>query len=119
MYTMAAAASCLLACSGTPLSVREYAAALPARADGQYAVLDAPIKKQLILMDALLPCAIDVADKKRAEDSAACQCSKSTSADWTTDCKAWLGNHVPGAEGPKPDPATGSSTDAGTGAGSN
>ena len=109
-YTLIAFVGAVSACSGTPMSVREYAASLPARADGQYAPLDAPIKKQLVLMDALLPCAIDVADKKSADESPACRCSKSTSADWTADCKAWLGNHVPGVDGPRTgsNPATGS-----------
>ena len=64
-YTIVAAVSFILGCSSIPNSVREYADALPARADGQYAVLDTAIKKQLVLMDALLPCAIDVADKKQ------------------------------------------------------
>ena len=102
-YTLIAFVSAVSACSGaprgTPRSVREYAASLPARADGQYAPLDATVKKQLILMDALLQCAIDVADNKSADDSPACRCSKSSSADWTADCKAWLGSHVPGADG--------------------
>ena len=100
-YILIALVSAVSACSGTPMSVREYAASLPARADGQYAPLDTAIKKQLVLMDALLPCAIDVADKKPADESPACRCSKSSSADWTTDCKAWLGSHVPGADQPR------------------
>lgn len=100
-YVLIAFVGAVSACSGVPMSVREYAASLPGRADGQYAPLDAAIKKQLIVMDALLPCAIDVADKKSAEESPACRCSKSSSADWTADCKAWLGNHVPGAEEPR------------------
>lgn len=100
-YTLIAMISAAVACSGTPMSVREYAASLPARADGQYAPLDVLIKKQLILMDALLPCALDVADKKSADESPACRCSKSSSADWTGDCRAWLGSHVPGADGPR------------------
>ena len=100
-YTLIAFVSAAAACSGVPMSVREYAASLPGRADGQYAPLDAVIKKQLVVMDALLPCAIDVADKKPADESPACRCSKSSSADWTTDCKAWLGSHVPGADQPR------------------
>jgi hypothetical protein len=100
-YTLIAVLAALAACSGTPMSVREYAASLPGRADGQYAPLDAVIKKQLILMDALLPCAIDVADKKPADESPACRCSKSSSADWAADCKSWLGSHVPGADQPR------------------
>ncbi len=95
MREIATTARFLLACSSIPISVREYAAALPGRADGQYAVLDVATKKQLILMDALLPCAIDVAGKKKAEYSLTCQCSKSSSADWAADCKAWLGSHAP------------------------
>jgi hypothetical protein len=105
-YTVIAFVSAVAACSGVPMSVREYAASLPGRADGQYAPLDAVIKKQLVVMDALLPCAIDVADKKSADESPACRCSKSSSADWTADCKPWLGSHVPGADGPR----TGSNT---------
>ena len=94
LYTLVVAASLGSACSSVPPSVREYAKSLPGRADGQYAVLDVAIKKQLILMDALLPCAIDVADKKKADESPACRCSKASSADWTSDCKAWLGSHA-------------------------
>ena len=108
-YTLIAFVSAVSACSGIPVSMREYAASLPGRADGQYAPLDAVIKKQLVVMDALLPCAIDVADKKSADESPACRCSKSSSADWTADCKPWLGSHVPGADGPR----TGSNAPAG------
>jgi hypothetical protein len=115
-YTLVAAVSFVFACKSVPPSVREYAAALPARADGQYAVLDAPIKKQLILMDALLPCAIDVADKKKVDESPACKCSKASSADWTADCKAWLGSHAPVAS--RPDAAPGAGSSAGSAAGS-
>lgn len=109
-YTLIALVCAASACSGVPMSVREYAASLPGRADGQYGPLDGVIKKQLVLMDALLPCAIDVADKKSADESPACRCSKSSSADWTADCKAWLGSHVPGTDGPRTgsNPATGS-----------
>lgn len=116
VYTLVAAVSFVVACKSVPPSVREYAAALPGRADGQYAVLDAPIKKQLILMDALLPCAIDVADKKKVEESPACKCSKASSADWTTDCKAWLGSHALVAS--PPDAAPGAGSGAGSAAGS-
>jgi hypothetical protein len=112
VYTLVAAVSFVCACKSIPPSVREYAAALPGRADGQYAVLDTPIKKQLILMDALLPCAIDVADKKKAEESPACRCSKASSADWTADCKAWLGGHAPVASHPDAAPTAGAGSAA-------
>jgi hypothetical protein len=112
------AVSLVFACSNIPASIREYAAALPARADGQYAVLDTPIKKQLILMDALLPCAIDVADKKKIAESPACRCSKTSSADWTADCKAWLGSHVPAASRPDAEAAPAADPGAGSAAGS-
>jgi hypothetical protein len=116
IYALVATVSLVGACSSIPPSVREYAAALPGRADGQYAVLDAPIKKQLVLMDALLPCAIDVADKKKVEESPACKCSKASSADWTADCKAWLGSHAPVAS--PSDAAPGAGSSAGSSAGS-
>ena len=116
IYALVATVSLVCACSSIPPSVREYAAALPGRADGQYAVLDAPIKKQLVLMDALLPCAIDVADKKKVEESPACKCSKASSADWTADCKAWLGSHAPVAS--PSDAAPGAGSSAGSAAGS-
>lgn len=103
-YAISAVISFVFACSSVPPSVREYAASLPGRADGQYAVLDAPIKKQLILMDALLPCAIDVADKKKVDESPACKCSKASSADWAADCKAWLGSHAPVVSAPAAGP---------------
>ena len=117
-YTLVAAVSFVVACKSVPPSVREYAAALPARADGQYAVLDTPIKKQLILMDALLPCAIDVADKKKLEESPACKCSKASSADWTADCQAWLGSHAPVVNRPDAAPGAGAGPSAGSAAGS-
>ncbi|HET9625141.1 MAG TPA: hypothetical protein VFP84_27425 [Kofleriaceae bacterium] len=79
----------------TPQSVRMYAADLPSRADGQYQALDAPLRKQLVTQDASLQCAIDVEDKKAEADSPACKCFKSASADWVSDCKAWLGAHAP------------------------
>jgi hypothetical protein len=116
IYMLVAAVSVVFACSNIPPSVREYATSLPARADGQYAVLDAPIKKQLILMDALLPCAIDVADKKKADESPACRCSKASSSDWTADCKAWLGSHVPVDSRPAPAPAPDTGPAAGSAA---
>jgi hypothetical protein len=115
VYTLVAAVSFVFACSSIPPSVREYAESLPGRADGQYAVLDVPIKKQLILMDALLPCAIDVADKKKIDESPACRCSKASSADWTADCKAWLGSHAPVASDPAPGPAPAPSADSAVG----
>lgn len=94
-------------CGGVPDSVRVYAAELPARADGQYGLLDEPIRKQLVMKDSLLQCKIDLEDGKKEEDSAACQCSKSSSADWSADCKSWLGVHTPEpepAEAPPPAP---------------
>jgi hypothetical protein len=117
-YTLVTAVSFVVACKSVPSSVREYAAALPGRADGQYAVLDTPIKKQLILMDALLPCAIDVADKKKVEESPACKCSKASSADWTADCKAWLGSHALVASPPDAAPGAGSGAGSAAAAGS-
>jgi hypothetical protein len=92
-------AGACVACGAIPKPIRIYSAALPGRADGQYAVLDDSIKKQLVLMDAALQCEIDQADKKKEEDSAACKCTKSSSADWTADCKGWLGAHTPVASG--------------------
>jgi hypothetical protein len=78
-----------------PTSIRQYATELPARADGQYAVLDEPLRKQLVMKDSELQCRIDLADGKTEADSGACRCAKSASADWTQDCKGWLGPHTP------------------------
>lgn len=89
----------LSACGSIPLSVRTYAAGLPARADGQYALLDEPLRKQLVLNDAGLQCAIDAADDKN-ENSVACKCASSQSDDWLADCTPWLGTHAP-----QPEPA--------------
>ncbi len=84
-------------CSPVPASVRLYAADLPARADGQYALLsDDSVKKQLVLKDSELKCKIDIEDGTTEEKSAACQCTKSVN-DWLVDCKAWLGPHTPTA----------------------
>ena len=80
---------------GIPPSIRELSAQLPARADGQYAVLDEGLRKQLVMKDSLLGCRIDLEDKKAESDSPACRCSKSASADWKHDCKDWLGTHTP------------------------
>ena len=94
--TAAVFALVVSACGGAiPPSVREFSAELPARADGQYAVLDDPIRKQLVMKDALLGCRIDLEDKKDESDSPACRCTKSASADWKQDCKDWLGAHTP------------------------
>lgn len=84
------------ACGHVPLSIKTYAAELPARADGQYAVLDDTLKKQLVFKDAALQCAID-ADDGKEQGSAACKCTKSSSEDWVADCKGWLGEHAPQA----------------------
>lgn len=90
------------ACASVPASVKLYAGGLPARADGQYAPLPDPIKKQLVTNDSLLQCEIDVEGGTAEAASPACQCSKST-GDWTADCKAWLGAHTPaGAAAPAP-----------------
>jgi hypothetical protein len=91
------AAALLLAggCYRIPKSVRTFAADLPTRADGQYAVLEDPLKKQLVTKDALLQCRIDLEDGTTAADSAACRCSTSASEDWVGDCRAWLGAHAP------------------------
>jgi hypothetical protein len=106
----------LAGCAKVPKSVREYAAALPGRADGQYATLDDVIRKQLVTMDALLQCKIDVEDKKSESDSAACKCAKSSSADWTSDCRGWLGSHTPSG-GSGSGSGTGSNTGSGSGSG--
>lgn len=85
---------CAIACSGIPESVRLYAADLPARADGQYALLsDDLVKKQLVMKDAELQCAIDAKDGNEAT-AASCKCATSA-GDWLVDCKGWLGNHTP------------------------
>jgi len=98
------AVACVLAgCGGTmPESVKSYAGDLPARADGQYAPLPDPVKKQLVLKDGMLQCDIDMHAGMAEKDSAACQCAKSTSTNWTDDCKAWLGAHTPTAPAPAP-----------------
>ena len=86
-------------CGSVPNSIKVYAADLPSRADGQYALLeDDSVKKQLVMKDSELQCAIDIAEGTAEEKSPACQCSHSVT-DWLTDCKAWLGAHTP-APGP-------------------
>jgi hypothetical protein len=115
MYRAAfvAAAVLLAGCYRIPGSIRAYAAELPARADGQYAVLDEPLQKQLVMKDALLQCRIDREDGKSEAESMACRCATSASASWLDDCGGWLGEHTPrpvptgapsAAPGPKPDP---------------
>jgi hypothetical protein len=95
----------LWSCGGAiPPAVKIYAAELPARADGQYALLDDSIKKQLVMKDALLQCEIDVAEGSTEAASAGCACARSSSEDWVSDCKSWLGAHAPAAEG-SPAPA--------------
>ena len=82
-------------CCKVPDSIVTYAADLPARADGQYAsITDDGVKKSLVVKDASLQCKIDAAEKP-GEATPACQCAKSSSSDWTADCKAWLGDHTP------------------------
>ena len=88
---------------GVPTSIKLYAADLPSRADGQYALLDESVKKQLVLKDSELQCAID-----GDAASAACKCSTSA-GDWLADCKAWLGSHTPTAAEP---PAAKTATDS-------
>jgi hypothetical protein len=122
MYRAAlvAAAVLLAGCYRIPGSIRAYAAELPARADGQYAVLDEPLQKQLVMKDALLQCRIDREDGESEADSMACRCATSASLSWLDDCGGWLGEHTPrpapavdapAAPGPVPhpvpDPATG------------
>ena len=92
--------------AGLPASVRQYAAELPARADGQYALLDPLIRKQLVTKDALLQCRIDLEDGHSEQDSPSCRCAESASLDWLDDCRAWLGAHTPMDEPPEPDEAT-------------
>jgi hypothetical protein len=93
-------------CGGAavPQSVRDFAAELPARADGQYAPLDDLVKKQLVLKDALLQCDLDQIDKKPEAESAACACARSSSDVWTSDCEGWLGQHVPAPATPEAGP---------------
>jgi hypothetical protein len=97
-------------CFHVPPSIKLYAAELPARADGQYAVLDDVLKKQLVMKDALLQCAID-SDEGSQKDSAACKCAESAAEDWVADCKAWLGPHAPQTQSapPEPEPTTNNS----------
>jgi hypothetical protein len=90
-------------CCNIPESVKLYAADLPARADGQYALIDDDAtKKSLVTKDAMLACKIDVDEGKTEEQSPACQCAKSATLDWIADCKAWLGAHMPAAPAPAP-----------------
>ena len=87
-------------CSSVPASVKLYAAELPLRADGQYALLsDDSVKKQLVMKDSELKCKIDIEEGTAEDKSAACQCTKSV-GDWLVDCKAWLGAHTPAAPAP-------------------
>lgn len=90
-----------------PASVKAWAADLPARADGQYALLgDDAVKKSLVTKDAFLQCKIDVSEETAEADSPACQCAKSHSSDWISDCQKWLGTHTPQATpAPAPEPA--------------
>jgi hypothetical protein len=78
----------ILGCGAIPKSIRTFAAQLPSRAKGQYAVLDEPLRKQLVLKDALLQCDIDKYDGKQ-EDTPACKCATS-SGTWTDDCKPYI-----------------------------
>jgi len=94
-YRVIAAAIVTIACRTIPPSIQTYASALPGRADGQYALLDDPIKKQLVTLDAMLQCDVDVFNKKHEANSAACKCAKSSSSDWIADCRGWLGAHTP------------------------
>lgn len=101
-----ALAIAVVGCCKVPESVKLYAADLPARADGQYALIDDDsIKKSLVVKDAMLQCKIDV-EGGSDETSPACKCAKSSSPDWTVDCKAWLGDHTPKREQAAPAPAT-------------
>lgn len=102
----AVCASVSTGCCHVPDSIRLYAADLPGRADGQYALIDDDAtKKSLVVKDAMLACKIDVDDGKTEEQSPACQCAKSASPDWVADCKAWLGAHAPAAPAPTTAPA--------------
>lgn len=96
--TLLLLSSILLAgCYRVPASIKLYAADLPHRADGQYALIDDDsVKKSLVVKDAMLKCKIDE-EESSGEGSAACQCAKSASPDWTVDCKPWLGEHTPKA----------------------
>lgn len=90
---LALCAAGLGAC-GIPASIKLYAADLPQRADGQYAFIDdEDVKKGLIRKDAQLQCRIDEDDAA----AASCQCANGSSDDWRSDCKSWLGAHVPPA----------------------
>jgi hypothetical protein len=104
----AAFALCAFGCGGSliPPSIRAFAADLPARADGQYALLDEPIRKQLVMKDALLQCSVDQSDGVKEADSPACQCSTSAHEDWAADCKAWLREHAPPPMPPEPTAVT-------------
>jgi hypothetical protein len=93
--TFCAAGALLVGCGTVPLSIRQYASELPARADGQYGVLDDAIKKQLVMKDSLLQCRIDRYDGTKEEQSPSCKCANSAADDWLADCKTWLGTHTP------------------------
>lgn len=108
-----AIAAALVGCCKVPESVKLYAAGLPARADGQYlGIDDDSIVKSLVTKDAMLQCKIDE-EEKAGETSPGCQCAKSSSPDWTVDCKAWLGEHTPKRAEPTP-PSAASSAPAST-----
>jgi hypothetical protein len=81
----------LTSCSSIPPSVRTFAHELKMRGNGQYAVVDEPIRKELVMKDAGLGCKIDVEDGVAEKDSAACRCAYSASPDWAADCAEWMG----------------------------
>src|SRR4051794_14195670 len=73
ILAVAAVFASVTGCCHVPDSVRLYAADLPARADGQYALIeDDATKKSLVVKDAMLACKIDVDDGKTEEQSPAC-----------------------------------------------
>lgn len=80
--------------SSIPKSVRLYARNLPQRT-AMYAPLNEVFVKTLIRNDASLQCSLDVADEVPEADSAACDCMRAGSVDWRSDCRAWLGEHLP------------------------
>lgn len=88
-----------------PESIRVYAADLPARADGEYALVsDEGMRARLVRKDARLQCYIDVEEHVPERGSAACRCANSA-GNSLVECTAWLGAHTPSdgrrpAEGP-------------------
>jgi ABC-type uncharacterized transport system auxiliary subunit len=101
---MASALLTLSGCLRVPAVLEAYVLELPKRGDanGAYSSLEPELRGSLVLADAAAACSVDTVNDIAQESSAACRCTRSSLADWQSNCKSWLSGESTPTDTPAP-----------------